>query len=105
MERVTVLLADDHPVVRQGLRTFLDLQPDMSVVGEAATGADNQPAVKIQVERDRLRGDGLDSTIRVRLSSPAGETVLIPVLCTVAAETFSPLCARRSTSSSARNNL
>ncbi|UBU18752.1 response regulator transcription factor [Nonomuraea gerenzanensis] len=34
-----VLIADDHPVVRQGLRTFLDLQDDITVVGEAADGA------------------------------------------------------------------
>jgi DNA-binding NarL/FixJ family response regulator len=34
-----VLIADDHAVVRQGLRTFLDLQEDIEVVGEAADGA------------------------------------------------------------------
>jgi DNA-binding NarL/FixJ family response regulator len=37
-EPIRVLVVDDHPVVRQGLRTFLDLQPDMTVVGEAADG-------------------------------------------------------------------
>lgn len=35
---IRVLIADDHPVVRQGLRTFLDLQDDITVVGEAADG-------------------------------------------------------------------
>jgi DNA-binding NarL/FixJ family response regulator len=35
---IKVLLVDDHPVVRQGLRTFLDLQDDITVVGEAADG-------------------------------------------------------------------
>ncbi|HWK28519.1 MAG TPA: response regulator transcription factor [Solirubrobacter sp.] len=35
---IRVLLADDHAVVRQGLRTFLDLQPDIEVVAEAADG-------------------------------------------------------------------
>jgi DNA-binding NarL/FixJ family response regulator len=38
-EPIRVLVVDDHPVVRQGLRTFLDLQPDITVVGEAADGA------------------------------------------------------------------
>jgi NarL family two-component system response regulator LiaR len=37
-ERVRVLLVDDHAVVRQGLRAFLRLQPDLEVVGEAAGG-------------------------------------------------------------------
>jgi two-component system, NarL family, response regulator LiaR len=37
---ITVLIVDDHAVVRQGLRTFLDLQPDIKVVGEAADGTE-----------------------------------------------------------------
>lgn len=39
-ERIRVLLVDDHQVVRKGLRTFLDLQEDMQVVGEASNGAE-----------------------------------------------------------------
>jgi DNA-binding NarL/FixJ family response regulator len=35
---IKVLIADDHPVVRQGLRTFLGIQDDIEVVGEAADG-------------------------------------------------------------------
>jgi DNA-binding NarL/FixJ family response regulator len=37
-EPIRVLIVDDHPVVRQGLRTFLDLQDGITVVGEAADG-------------------------------------------------------------------
>ncbi|MFF5261963.1 response regulator [Actinomadura viridis] len=35
---IRVLIADDHPVVRQGLRTFLGIQDDIEVVGEAGDG-------------------------------------------------------------------
>lgn len=35
---VTVLLADDHPIVRQGMRNLLDAEADLSVVGEAEDG-------------------------------------------------------------------
>jgi NarL family two-component system response regulator LiaR len=37
---IRVVLADDHAVVRQGLRTFLDLQDDIEVVAEASDGAE-----------------------------------------------------------------
>ena len=37
--RIRVMLVDDHEVVRRGLRGFLELQPDMEVVGEAPDGA------------------------------------------------------------------
>jgi DNA-binding NarL/FixJ family response regulator len=37
--KISVLIADDHPMVRQGLRVFLEVQPDIEVVGEAGDGA------------------------------------------------------------------
>jgi DNA-binding NarL/FixJ family response regulator len=40
MSAIRVVIADDHAVVRQGLRTFLDLQEDLEVVGEAADGVE-----------------------------------------------------------------
>ena len=37
---IRVLIADDHAVVRQGLRSFLGLDPELEVVGEAEDGAE-----------------------------------------------------------------
>lgn len=37
--KISVLIVDDHPIVRQGLRTLLDLQVDFNLVGEAANGS------------------------------------------------------------------
>jgi DNA-binding NarL/FixJ family response regulator len=39
MNKIRVFLADDHPIVRNGLRALVSAQPDMDVVGEAADGA------------------------------------------------------------------
>jgi DNA-binding NarL/FixJ family response regulator len=44
MERISVLLADDHPVVRQGLRTLLELQDDIELVGRRPTAPRRSPA-------------------------------------------------------------
>jgi DNA-binding NarL/FixJ family response regulator len=46
--RTRILLADDHPVVRHGLRTILDAQPDMVVTAEADDGAE---ALRIGTEQ------------------------------------------------------
>jgi DNA-binding NarL/FixJ family response regulator len=50
-DRIRVLVVDDHQVVRQGLRSFLGVQEDISVVGEAADGAG------CVAEAERLRPD------------------------------------------------
>ena len=38
MSKIKVLIADDHPVVREGIATMLSTEPDMTVVGEATNG-------------------------------------------------------------------
>lgn len=67
---ISVLLVDDHLVVRAGLRALLNSQPDIDVVGEADTGED---AVAIAVERapdvvmmDLALGAGIDGVEAIR---------------------------------------
>jgi two-component system, NarL family, response regulator LiaR len=50
-DSIAVLIVDDHAVVREGLRTFLELQDGIEIVGEAADGAE---AIR---EAERLRPD------------------------------------------------
>jgi DNA-binding NarL/FixJ family response regulator len=78
MTAIRVLLADDHPVVREGLRGMLAAEPDIEVVGEASSG----PEAVALAERLRpdvvlmdLRmpgGDGVEATRRL-----AGTTVVV----------------------------
>lgn len=58
---VTVLLVDDEPLVRAGLRAVLDAQPDIEVVGEAADGASVVPLVR------QLRPDVVAMDVRMPL--------------------------------------
>jgi two-component system, NarL family, response regulator LiaR len=79
---VRVLLVDDHLVVRQGLRAFLQLQPDIEVVGEAAGGeaalAAAAAASPDVVLMDLLMpdGDGI-SAIRALAAAAPGARVLV----------------------------
>ncbi|MEU3223024.1 response regulator transcription factor [Streptomyces sp. NPDC006976] len=58
---VTVLLVDDEPLVRTGLRAVLEAQPDIEVVGEAGDGAAVIPLVR------RLRPDVVAMDVRMPL--------------------------------------
>ncbi|MFF5426910.1 MULTISPECIES: response regulator [unclassified Streptomyces] len=58
---ITVLLVDDEPLVRAGLRAVLDAQPDIEVVGEAADGAAVIPLVR------SLRPDVVAMDVRMPL--------------------------------------
>ena len=47
MKRITVLLAEDHTVVREGLRKMLELEGDLEVIGEAQDGRQAVALAKI----------------------------------------------------------
>jgi two-component system, NarL family, response regulator LiaR len=80
---IRVLIADDHAVVRQGLRTFLDLQADIDVVGEAADGeeavaaaAEHAPDV-ILLDLVMPRLDGIGALRRLRDAAPAARVIVL----------------------------
>jgi hypothetical protein len=83
MERISVLLADDHPVVRQGLRTLLELQDDIELVGEAADGAEAvaraeellPDVVLIDLVMPEL--DGVEALRCIRAASPATRVIVL----------------------------
>jgi DNA-binding NarL/FixJ family response regulator len=93
---IRVLIADDHPVVRQGLRTFLGVQEDIEVVGEAADGAEavaraealtpdvilldlKMPGVDGQAALEELRSRGIPSRVLV-LTSVGERARVLPVV-------------------------
>src|SRR6266540_1427795 len=71
---IKVLIADDHPVVRDGLRAMLATQPDMEVVGEAATGTQaveraqllRPDVVLMDLQMPELDGPAAIATLRER---------------------------------------
>jgi NarL family two-component system response regulator LiaR len=75
-QKIKVLIVDDHQVVRQGLRTFLELQDDVFVVGEAEDGQAALEMVRQLVPNVVLmdlvmpRLDGISATRQVKSLSP-----------------------------------
>jgi two-component system, NarL family, response regulator LiaR len=80
---IRVLIADDHAVVRQGLRTFLDLQEDIEVVGEAADGeqavaqAERLEPDVVLVDLVMPRMDGVETIRRLHELVPGARAVVL----------------------------
>ena len=83
LQLIRVLLADDHDLLRQGLRLLLGLQPEIQVVGEARTGREAVAQV------DRLRPhvvvmdismpdmDGLEACCTIRAQNPTTQVLIL----------------------------
>jgi two-component system, NarL family, response regulator LiaR len=80
---IRVLIADDHAVVRQGLRTFLELQDEIEVVGEAADGIEALELVPrtapdvVLLDLVMPRLGGLEAIRRIREAAPATRVLVL----------------------------
>ena len=82
-DSISVFLVDDHPVVRQGLRTFLQTLDDVEIVGEAEDAETAVTAIEETLPDVVLMDlvlpgmDGIDATRRVRELSPATKVIVL----------------------------
>ena len=83
MPKTTVLLADDHTVLRQGLRVLLQAEPDIEIVGEANTGRQavqltktHKPDVVVMdIAMPQL--NGLEATRQIMQQAPATRVLIL----------------------------
>jgi DNA-binding NarL/FixJ family response regulator len=89
-DTIRILLADDHPVVRDGLAAMLATQPDFEVIGEAGTGAEalaQAARLRPDVVLMDLEMPALDGVEAIRRLRAAGEGAPAQVLVLTAFDT------------------
>jgi DNA-binding NarL/FixJ family response regulator len=83
MKRITVLLAEDHTIVREGFRQMLELEGDFEVIGEAADGR-QAVALAVKLRPDVVlmdiampRLNGLEATRQVLKALPSAKVIIL----------------------------
>jgi DNA-binding NarL/FixJ family response regulator len=79
---IRILIADDHPIVREGLIAVLETQPDFAIAGEAASGAEaveraaalRPDVILLDLELPEL--DGVVALRQIRADNPAARTII-----------------------------
>lgn len=83
INKIRVLIADDHAAVRQGLRSLLELHDDIEVVGEASNGleavdlASRCQADVVLMDLAMPEMDGIVATRRIRSANPSTQVVVL----------------------------
>ncbi len=82
-DKISLLLTDDHAIVRQGIRAFLELQPDLLVIGEADSG-ENAVRMAAELAPDVVLMDlvmpgigGVEATRQVKQVSPHSQIIVL----------------------------
>ena len=81
-EPIRILVADDHPVLRDGLVAVLNTQPDFEVIGEAGSGGESvqrfldlRPDV-VLLDLEMPEMDGVEALIQMRRHAPAVRAIV-----------------------------
>lgn len=80
---IRVLLADDHAIVREGVRAMLDAEPDITVVAEASSGSEAVEALEdrevevVLMDLRMPRMDGVEATARILARRPGTAVVVL----------------------------
>src|SRR5690606_39008026 len=84
-EKIRVLIADDHALLREGLRKILEMEPDLEIVGEAADGAEVvEKAARLKphvvlMDINMPQGGGLAATRRIKSQQPEVDIVVLTI--------------------------
>jgi len=83
----SVVLVEDHAILREGLRALIDLEPDLKVVGEAGTGAEGVRAVQglkptlVITDLAMPGGSGLETIEELRAACPNLRVLVLTAYC------------------------